>query len=187
MLAYDIRRRPGQVVTFIEVSGSTSRAIGTVNGGGRGTLRFSPAPGTGRRRIEAQFELAGLPAERGRSPASPPRGPAGPPGAAARPPPRHRPARDWARVPEAGAYRVVATPSGGAQKTIRTRARSVTIRAIAKSSSGRVSVQPVGRLREGPAASARFRATTHRRTRLGPLPRCRGTTRFVCAGGSGRG
>jgi hypothetical protein len=188
VLAYDIRRRPGQVITFIEVSGSTSRAIGTVNGGGRGTLRFSPAPGTGRRRIEVQFELAGLPAERKTVARF------APPGARLARPARLRVRRrgtalrvTWARVPEAGAYRVVATPSGGAQKTIRTRARSVTVRAIAKSSSGRVSVQPVGRLREGPAASARFRATARRRTRFGPLPRCRGTTRFVCAGGSGRG
>ena len=64
VLVYDVRRRPNQRVTFAEVgAGGSSRTIGTVAGGGRGELHFSPAPGRGTRRIVAQFELAGIPAE----------------------------------------------------------------------------------------------------------------------------
>ena len=63
-LLYDIRRRPDQRVTFSEVAaGGSTHTIGTVTGGGRGRLRFSPAPGRGARHVVAQFELAGLPAE----------------------------------------------------------------------------------------------------------------------------
>ena len=69
-LVYDIRRRPDQRVTFSEVGGGSTATIGTVNGGGRGQLLFSPAPGTGVRHVIAQFELAGLPAESLTVPAS---------------------------------------------------------------------------------------------------------------------
>ena len=61
-LVYDILRRPRQSVQFVEVSGSLRKPIGTVTGG-RGTLAFSPAPGSDVRHIEAQFTLDGIRAE----------------------------------------------------------------------------------------------------------------------------
>ncbi len=61
-LSYNIRSRPGQRVTFVEVGLGARRVIGTARGG-RGKLTFTPAPGRDRRRIEAQFSLAGLRAE----------------------------------------------------------------------------------------------------------------------------
>ena len=61
-LTYDVERRPDQKVTFVEVAAGGKRPLGTVTGG-KGTLTFSPAPGTDTRRIEAQFELLGIGAE----------------------------------------------------------------------------------------------------------------------------
>ena len=58
-LSYNIRSRPGQRVTFVEVGLGGRRVIGTTRGG-RGKLTFTPAPGRDKRRIEAQFSLAGL-------------------------------------------------------------------------------------------------------------------------------
>ena len=49
-------------MTFVETGPGGRRTIGMVTGG-RGTLSFTPAPGNGRRQIEAQFELAGVGAE----------------------------------------------------------------------------------------------------------------------------
>ena len=45
-LSYDIRPRPGQKVTFVEVGTGGRRVIGTASSG-RGTLTFTPAPGAG--------------------------------------------------------------------------------------------------------------------------------------------
>ena len=88
-LAYDVLRRPGQKVTFVEVAAAGKRTIGTVTGG-RGTLRFTPAPGTDRRRIEAQFELAGIGTEtRTVAAFTPPSPRLGKPGASDRPPARY--------------------------------------------------------------------------------------------------
>ena len=61
-LAYDVAARPDQRVTFVETSPEGNRPLGTVRGG-KGTLTFAPAPGGGRRQIEAQFELDGVRAE----------------------------------------------------------------------------------------------------------------------------
>src|SRR4051794_28900502 len=58
-LVYDVRRRPGQRVAFAETTAAGGRPIGTVSGG-KGRLRFTPAPGGGLRRIEARFELSGV-------------------------------------------------------------------------------------------------------------------------------
>ena len=61
-LAYDVLRRPGQKVTFVEVAAGGQAHDRTVTGG-RGTLRFTPAPGTDRRRIEAHSSSLGIGAE----------------------------------------------------------------------------------------------------------------------------
>jgi hypothetical protein len=177
-LRYRVRDRADQRVTFVEVtSRGTARPIGTVDGGGRGTLRFSPSPGTGRRVVEAQFEIDGWPAERRQV-------------ASFRPPsPRlDRPARlrvrrrgaalhvSWRRVPAATRYEVVLTPAVGRQRTLRVRGSSTTIRGVAATVSGRVGVLAVATQREGQTAQARFqrtrRADTGFRT-LPPAPRLR--------------
>lgn len=183
ILAYDVRRRAAQRVTFTEVMPSgLTRTIGTVTGGGRGRLRFSPAPGPGMRRIEAQFELAGLPAEELTV-------------AHFRPPSPNlaRPARlrvrragtslrvTWAPVPGAARYEVVITGSSGLQRIVRTRGQATTVKGVAQSTAGAVSVRAVASLRVGQPVSARFHATAPRKTRFGPLPRCRGKGTLVCS------
>ncbi len=183
VLAYDVRRRPAQRVTFVEVAADGgAKTIGTVDGGGRGTLRFTPAPGRGTRRIEARFELAGLPAEQ-RTVAR-----FSPPSARLGKPTRLHVRRrgttlrvSWAKVPGAARYEVVATPSEGAQRTRATRGRSAAIKGIATSSSGAVTVRAVAQLRHGRPTRARFARTTRRKTRFGPLARCKtGKARIVC-------
>jgi hypothetical protein len=60
-LHYRISRRPRQGVTFLEHGRGAGKVLG-VTGGGRGTLRFTPADGpAGRREIVAQITLSGLP------------------------------------------------------------------------------------------------------------------------------
>ncbi len=171
-LAYDVLRRPGQRVTFLERSRGASRTIGTVKGGGRGHIAFSPAPGLDRRTVVAQFELAGLPAERRVvarfSPVSP------------------RLARvtrlrvlrrrgglrlTWARVPGATRYEVVVTLQGGRQRVLRARRTSLTVRGVKRTDAGRVSVRAAALLRSGKPSAKRFRAQARAHTRLGPLPR----------------
>lgn len=182
-LAYDVRRRPSQRVTFVEVAADGgAKPIGTVDGGGRGTLRWTPAPGRGRRTIQARFELAGLPAEQ-RTVArfAAPSTRLGKP-ATLRVHRRGTTLRvTWARVPDAARYQVVATPSGGAQRVRTTRARTATLKGIAASSGGRVSVRAIAPLRQGRPASAPFARSAKRKTRLGPLARCTsGKSRISC-------
>jgi hypothetical protein len=132
------------------------------------------APGRGRRRIEAQFELAGLTFETKLVATFTP------------PSPRlARPGRlrvqrrgtslhvSWARVAGARRYEVVASATGDGSTMRRTGARRSVIKGIERSSAGRVTVRAVDRLREGPPADARFRRTARRTTRFGPLGRCR--------------
>ncbi len=181
-LAYRVDRRANQRVTFVEVTaGGTERTIGAVDGGGRGRLAFAPAPGRGTSRVEARFELDRLPAERvvvARFRPAPPR--------------LGRPARvrvrraksslrvTWRRVPGATRYHVVATPRGGAQRIAVTRAPRATLRGVAPSSPGVVSVRALDALRRGRPARARFRAAVRRANRLAPLPRCRRRARLRC-------
>lgn len=173
VLRYRIRDRADQRVTFMEVtSRGAARPIGTVEGGGRGTLRFAPAPGTGRRVIEAQFAIDGWPAERRRV-------------ASFRPPsPRlGRPARlrvtrrattlnvRWRGVSGASRYEVVLTPSVGRQRVLRVRGSRARIWRVAQTISGRVEVRAVSTLRKGRAAWARFGRTRRPGTGFEPLPR----------------
>ena len=182
VLAYDVRRRPNQRVTFTELgSGGGSRTIGTVAGGGRGQLHFSPAPGRDARRIVAQFELAGLPAETltvARFTPPPPQL-ATPRGLSV----RHIGSAvrvRWSPVPGAATYEVLTTPTDGSEHTLRTHGLHLTIRAVAAFSSGSVSVRALAPLRDGRAAVAHFRATRTRPTSLRPLPHCSGTAKLVC-------
>jgi hypothetical protein len=170
-LAYDILERPQQSVTFVEVSGVTRRPIGTVSGGGRGTLHFTPAPGSDVRHIEAQFTLDGIRAET-RTVAS------------FRPPPTRlgRPAHlrvrrrantlivSWRRVPGATGYELVATSPSTGQRVVRARGAHATLRRIALTSTGRISLRATAPMRQGAPASARFRATRRLKTRFAVLP-----------------
>ncbi len=173
VLRYRIRDRADQRVTFMEVtSRGTSRPIGTVEGGGRGTLRFSPAPGTERRVVEAQFTIDGWPAERRRV-------------AGFRPPsPRlARPSRlhvrrhgttlrvAWRGVAGATRHDAVLTPSVGPQRVLRVRGTRATIRRVARTVSGRVAVRAVSTQRKSGAARANFRRIRRPRTGFGPLPK----------------
>ena len=170
ILRYDVRRRPDQTVTFMEVAGEARRVIGTVNGGGRGTLRFSPVPGRAGRAIEAQTELAGIPAELVTVAHFRPPSPQLPRVPALRA--RHTGTRvrvSWARVTGATAYEVAVSSSGDAQRRLRVRGNSITI-GVAQASSGRVTVQALGYLRAGNPAFARFAASSKPSIRFRPLP-----------------
>ncbi len=171
-LVYDVLRRPGQKVTFVEVTGGAKRPLGTV-AGGRGRLRFTPAPGTDRRRIEAQFELVGIGAETKTVAAFTPPSPRL--GRPTRLTVRRHASRlvvTWKRVVDAARYELVTTLNSGGQRITRTRRPAATITRVARSSGGRVSVRAIAPMREGRAAAARFRATAPRTSpRFGPLPK----------------
>jgi hypothetical protein len=173
ILSYDIARRPGQQVRFLEVTASgAARTIATVTRAGRGSLPFTTAPGTGTRSIVAQCELARLPAERITV-------------AHFRPPsPRLGSIRSlrvdrsgtnirtsWDAMPGASGYEMVLTTDGSSQRRVRVRGTAVTLRGVAGWTAGRVSVRAVDTLREGPIASAPFKATASPRTRFGRVPK----------------
>ena len=187
VLAYDVRRRARQRVTFVEVSArGSAHVLGTVEGG-RGKLRFETAPGRGRSSIEARFELDGIPAETKTvarfRPASPRLGT----------PKRLRVRRraetlgvSWRAVPEATRYRVVATSAGGLQRSRLVKARSTKLKGIPATSGGRVTVQALDSLRRGRPARARFARTAKGSTRFGRLARCRTKgSRIACRGRAG--
>jgi len=170
-LLYNVLRRPGQSVQFVEVAGSLRKPIGTVTGG-RGSLVFSPAPGSDARHIEAQFTLDGIRAET-RTVAS-----FTPPSAHLARPAQLRVRRrasslivSWQAVPEATGYELVATSPSAGQRMVRTRGARTTLRGVALTSAGSVSVRAVAPMRTGAVTAARFGATRPLSTRFGPLPR----------------
>jgi len=177
-LVYDVLPRPNQRVTFVESGPGGHRPIGTITGG-RGTPAFSPAPGTGRRRIEAQFQLAGIGAETKTVATFTP-----PSTRLARPTHltvRRRATRlliAWTRVAGATRYEIVTTLTSGVQRITRTRHPNATISPVARASGGRVTVRAIAPLRQGRATAARLRASARRKsTRFGPLPRLKRVTR----------
>lgn len=171
-LVYDVLRRPKQRVTFVESGPGGDHPIGTISGG-RGTLAFSPAPATGRRRIEAHFELAGVGAEtKTVATFTPPSVRLGRP--------LHLTVRRrasllliaWRPVSGATRYEIVTTLRSGTQRITHTRRATAAISAVARASGGRVAVRAIAALRQGRATAVRFRASAPRRsTRFGPLPR----------------
>lgn len=170
-LRYDIRRRAGQRVTFVELGPSGGRQIGVINGGGKGSLRFTTTPGVGTRTIEARFELSGLPAERKRVARfrAPSAKLATPRGLKV----THRGSTLRVRfraVKGATRYVVVVTNAAGKQRTVRTRSRSLVIRSIPASDAGRVTVKAIANLQASRAAGANFKRTKARPTRVSKLP-----------------
>jgi len=135
-------------------------------------LAFSPAPGSDRRTIIAQFELAGLPAETVRL-------------ASFNPPSQHlgKPARlkatrrgltlgvSWRAVPGATSYQVVARLSTGGERVVRTRRLSASFRRVPRFDGGPVSVRAVASMRNGKPSVVRVRPIGHAPTRFGPRPR----------------
>jgi hypothetical protein len=173
VLHYKIRKRPAQRVTFTEIDGKQRRVIGSVTGGGSGKLGWQPAPGVKPRKIEAEFELNGLPAERLTVatvfPPSPTLGK--PKGLSIR---RHgtKLAVRWKRVAGATGYQVVTdTSCAGGQRTLAAKGHSAQVTGIPQYCAGRVHVRALARLREGRPASKSFRATRKAPTALKRLPK----------------
>jgi hypothetical protein len=170
-LTYDVRPRPHQRVTFVETGAGGDRPIATVTRP-RGTLTFTPAPGTGKRHIEARFELAGVGAETKTV-------------ATFSAPSQHlgRPTQvivrrrrggllvTWPRVRDATRYELVVTLANGAQRITSTRRPRARLNAVTRASGGRVTVRAIAPMRQSQATAVRFRATAPRAaTRFGPLP-----------------
>jgi hypothetical protein len=63
-LHFTIRRRPGQLVQFVEIGRGASQSLGTTSGG-HGVIRFAPAIGpAGRRQIVALVSMGAVPSKR---------------------------------------------------------------------------------------------------------------------------
>jgi hypothetical protein len=171
-LAYSVAPRTDQQVRFIErVAHGGSRIIGTINGGGRGRLSFTPAPGNDRRTIIAQFELAGLPAETinlaSFTPPSPHLGK----------PARLRVSRrgltlrvSWGAVAGATSYEIVARLSSG-ERIVRTHRQAITLKQVPRFDGGLISVLALATMRHGKPTLRRISGIGHASTRLGPVPR----------------
>ena len=113
-----------------------------------------------RRRIEAQFELAGIGAETKTVAAfSPPSQHLGRPGRLTVRRSGTRLLVRWTGVAQAERYEVITTLAGGGQRITRTRRPSVTLSGVAASSAGEVRVSAVAPMRQSTSASASFRAT----------------------------
>ncbi len=171
-LRYAVRRRPDQRVTFAARGPAGEQVIGTIAGGGRGTLRFTPTPGRGKRTIVAHIELAGLPAEQPtvahfRPPALPRR---------AGRPRRLRITRRattlrlrWHRVPRAARYSIVVRERGGAIRQALTRRPRATIRRVPPSRAGTIAIRAVDAVgASGPPRRSRFSARQSPRTAFAP-------------------
>jgi hypothetical protein len=175
VLRYKVLDRVGQRVTFQEVEkGGAAKTIGSTTRGGRGRIRFSSAPGLGRRQIVAQFELSDIPAERKVLATFKPQSPhlAKP----RRVRVRHRGSRllvRWRRVRGAARYEVAAALSGRRMAFASTRRRRVTIKNVPRWRSGRVTVRAIDSVRQSrPAGSSRFKATGDRPSPFRDLLRC---------------
>jgi len=170
-LSYTVGRRIDQRVRFTEhIAHSGSRIIGTISGGGRGRLSFTPAPGNDRRTIIAQFELDGLPAETitiaSFKPPSPQLGKPAHLKVSRR---GHTLGISWAAVAGATSYTVVARLGSG-ERVVRTHRRTISIRRVARSDGGLISVLAVATMRHGKPTVRRISGIGHASTRLGTLP-----------------
>jgi hypothetical protein len=163
LLRYDVARIENRRVTFFERGRASYRMVGSVTGG-RGTLRFSSAPGaSGPREIVARVELRGVP--------SPDRVVARYRVAAAKRLARPEGMRlrrtggsvsvDWAPVAGATGYAVVTRLGNGVQRVTRVPGTRTELRlaAIPLTEPGAVTVLALGPFGSaGPAARDRFAA-----------------------------
>ena len=185
VLRYNVRDRVRQKVIFQEVTSSgASQTIGSTTRGGKGRIRFRSAPGGGRRKVLAQFELDSIPAELKRVTTFQPQT------IKLRRPRRLRVRRrgnslrvSWRKVSGATRYEVGARLSGR-RMTFRTTRRTKTTLRVPAWRSGRVYVRAVdGDLRQsGLARSRRFKAKGRQPSPFRPLLSCRVRgTRIVCS------
>jgi hypothetical protein len=171
-LFYSVARRTDQQVRFIEqVAHGPSRIIGTIRGGGRGRLSFTPAPGNDRRTIIAQFELAGLPAETIKiATFKPPSPRLGTPARLKITRRGHTLRVSWGSVAGATSYQIVARLSTG-ERVVRTRRRVISLNRIQRFDGGLVSVLATATMRHGTPVVRRISGVGHAPTRLGRVPR----------------
>ena len=183
VLRYNVLAREGQRVSFEEVAANgATKTIGSTTRGGKGRLRFDSAPGRGRRKIFAQFQLSGVPAERKLiatfNPASP------------------RLARvkgvrvrrkgglllvSWRKVAGATTYEVGANLSGRRMTFAKTRKTGVRFK-VPKWYAGKLSVRAIDDIRQSPVSgAARFRATSAEPSPFRLLEQCKvGKTSIRC-------
>jgi uncharacterized delta-60 repeat protein len=163
-LAYRVRPRAGQQVTFAERSNGVFHVLGKARGT-HGVLHFSPASGVaGQREIEALITLSGSPAAAivvGRYQAPPP--------PSAGKPSHVRLARgagglriSWGAAAQASAYLATVSLSDGRRASFKEPAHTlrVTVPAVAASASAEVEVRALTSTGAvGPAAVARLKST----------------------------
>ena len=175
VLHYSVRSRPDQTVAFSDVSGGDSHVIGTISGGGHGTIKFTAAPGVAPRKIVAQFSLDGLAAETKIvtrfTPPSPRLG--APKRLTVRRAKPNKLAISWAAVPDAVSYEIAVTTSSGRQVFTATKRRSARVGGIVAAVSGRVTVRAVAPLREGRLAQRTFKRVSAAKRRFARLPKCK--------------
>jgi hypothetical protein len=173
-LSYRVAPIPGQVVRFLERGRGALRSLGTVRGGGSGTLRFSPALGPGGlREIVALVVQYGHP----RTELVVARY------VAPRPPRLARPAGvramrssstlrfSWRRVLGAGAYLITVSSSDHRRVTTVIAANRFTLLNVSATVSATFTVRAVSSHAHGPSSSISVRATT---------PKCKQPTRASC-------
>lgn len=178
VLRYTVGGEPGQTVRFYETARTVRRLLKTVKRGS-GKVTFTPAPGPGgKRRVVAEIEVEGLPAEeravatfRAVTPKA---------GAVRRVRARRRAKGrlgvTWSRARNAARYKVVVSLANGVQRQafLPAKRRRAVLRGVPATLGGRVRVAAVGPLGDwGRAGSARFRATRRAKDRLLPYSELR--------------
>ncbi len=169
-LHYDIAKRPGQAVTFEDAG----HVIGTVAGGGKGTLRFTALPG--RHAIIARFALQGLPVPHetpivARYRGSTRIGPAPPRGLKVTRSGTTLSAR-WRAAAGATRYAVVVRARGGAVRRLVTARRRLRITGVDATQAGHVTVCGLDRLnRRGASRTVSFKRVANPKTRFSAYSR----------------
>jgi hypothetical protein len=174
VLRFKLRKRPDQKVTFQEVEpGGAAKAIGTTTKAA-GRIKWSSAPGKGRRKVFAQFTLAGVPAERKLLTTFKPQSPVLP---------RPRGVRvqrnrkglvvSWRKVAGAKHYEVAVAMKSHRMAFASTRQTHALVKHVPSWAGGRVSVRALDDLRQGnPSAARAFRGKGKQPSGLRPLSRC---------------
>jgi len=174
-LTYDVGARAGQTVTFRDVTGGNAGKVLRTVSGGRGTIRWSPAPGRAAHTVVASFTLDGIPAEeRAVARFTPP------------PPTLGKPSRltlkrgkkskllvSWTGVRDAARYQVTVLTASGRTVSKLTKSTALTLTGIATSDSGKVGVVALASLRQGKATTKSFKRTTRADTKFAGLKKCK--------------
>ena len=165
VLTYRVRGPRGQVVTFVERGGGSSRTLARVRGSKRGRTSFRPAPGRGRRQIIALIAQDGMPRDERRvgSYGAPRLRRPGKPRAVRIAKRSGRLRVAWKAAPRARRYIVRLTLSDGRREQFITGRRSVAVR-LGAARRARVTVAAFTPPKTiGPSAGARFPAKKPRR------------------------